>query len=134
MGRKYKNFDDVARVWNYPPYCPSLVFPVLHFEIIKAQECRGALQLEHLIGDIDFVGYRLGDNEILVDSLGRVFDTRFDEIVIPNSIIATWSEHVLKENIKPALDCAGNEQLTNEILNEKNVAVIVEKMATFFAW
>jgi hypothetical protein len=134
MGRKYKNFEDVVAIWNRPPRCPSPVFPVLHFEIIEAQECRGAIQLEHLIGDIDFVGYKLDDNEILVDSLGRVFDTMFDEIVIPNSIIATWSETELKENLMPALQIEGNEHLTNDILNEKEVAAIVRKAATYFAW
>jgi hypothetical protein len=40
----------------------------------------------------------------------------------------------IKENIMPALRYAGNEQLTNEVLNEKDVAVIVQKLADFFSW
>lgn len=134
MERKYKTFDDVVRVWKFPPSCPAPVFPALHFEIVKAEECRGALILEDLIADIDFVGYPLGAHDILIDSLGRVFDLKFDEIVYPNEIIATWSESEIKECIMPSLKFAGNEQLTNEIMNEKDVTAIVEKMATYFAW
>lgn len=58
----------------------------------------------------------------------------FDEILFPNSIIATWSADEIKECIIPSLKYAGNEQLTNEVLNEKDVTAIVHKMATFFAW
>jgi hypothetical protein len=107
---------------------------VLYFEIIKAEECRGFLELEHVVGDIDFVGYPLGDHDIIVDSLGRVFDLKFGEMIYPHSIIATWLEHEIKECIVPSLKYAGNEQLTNEILNEKNVTAIIQKMATHFAW
>ena len=66
--------------------------------------------------------------------MGRVFDLKFDEMLYPNSVISTWSVDDIKENIMPTLMYAGNDQLTNEVLNEKKVAAIVEKMATFFAW
>ena len=134
MGRKYKNIEDVARAWQYPPRCPAPVFPVLYFEIVNAEECRGFLQLEHLIGDIDFVGYPLRGRDVLVDSLGRVFDMKFDEVLFPNEIIATWSEYEIKENIVTTLKFANNGQFANEVMNEKDVTAIVEKMATFFAW
>jgi len=38
------------------------------------------------------------------------------------------------KRIMPALKYAGNEQLTNEVLNEKDVAAIIQKMATYSAW
>lgn len=132
MARKYRTIDDAVAIWQ--SRFPAPVFPVLYFEIIKAEECRGFLQLEHAVGDIDFVGYPLGDHDIIVDSLGRVFDLKFDEMLYPNSVISTWSVDDIKGNIMPTLKYAGNDQLTNEVLNEKNVAAIVEKMATFFAW
>lgn len=35
---------------------------------------------------------------------------------------------------RPALQIEGNEHLTNDILNEKDVAAIIRKAATYFAW
>jgi hypothetical protein len=87
MARKYRTFDDAVAIWQ--SRYPAPVFPVLYFEIIRAEECRGFLQLEHAVGDIDFVCYSSGDHDIILDSLGRVFDLKFGEILYPNSVIAT---------------------------------------------
>ena len=113
---------------------PTPVFPVLYFEVIKAEECRGFLELQHAVGDIDFVGYPLEGHDIIVDSLGKVFDLKFDEMLYPNSIIATWSESEIKENVMTVLKFESNKQFVNEILNEKDVTAIVKKMATHYAW
>ena len=110
------------------------MFPLLHFECVGHLQCRGFIVLQDLTGDIDFFGYRRVNEEIIEDSLGRVYNMKFDDVVHPDSIVAIWSENDIKQNIMPALKYAGNEQFANEVLNEKNVTVIVEKMATFFAW
>ncbi|THU40039.1 hypothetical protein FAM09_09135 [Niastella caeni] len=134
MEPKYTTPDIIASMWNLPPNCPAPVFPLIYYEWLKGVECRGFIRLEHLIGDIDFVGYPLENDDILIDSLGRVFDLKFDEFVFPNSVIATWSEDELKQNIIPALNYNGNAEFEKQVLNEKNVADIISKMATFFTW
>ena len=134
MKAQYQNSDAITARWNYPPNCRGPVFPVIYLECLKAAECRGFLRLKHLIGDIDFVGYPLQGGEILIDSSGRVMDLAFDDFLYPNSVIATWSEKELKENIGPALKYSGNAELESRVLNEENVGVIVERMAEFFAW
>ncbi len=103
-------------------------------ECLKAEECRGFLKLEDVIWDIDFVGYPLSGEDILIDTLGRVFDLKFDEFLYPNAVIAIMSEEELKRNIIPSLKYSGNTEFEKEVLNEKNLTGIISKMATFFSW
>ena len=134
MKAKYQNADAIISMWNYPPNCPAPVFPLIYFEWLKGVECRGFLQLQDITGDIDFVGYSLENDDILIDSLGRVFDLTFDEFIYPKSVITTWSEDELKQNIIPALEDCGNKDFAKEVLDGKEVGDIIMKMATFFSW
>ena len=134
MENQDRSLESIARKWNNPPQCPAPIFPVLYFESIKAQECRGGLHLENLIGDVDFAGYPLRGGDILIDSLGRVMDFAFDKFLYPNSIIATWPVNEIKQNILSALKYSGNVEFEREILDEENVGYIVKKMALFFSW
>ena len=134
MKAKYKNPDVIVTMWNIPPNCPAPVFPLIYMECLMAGECRGFLKLEDVIWDIDFVGYPLRGEDILIDTLGRVFDLKFDEFLYPNSVIATWSEDELKQHIIPALGYCGNKEFEKEVLNEIKVGDIILKMSTFFSW
>jgi hypothetical protein len=133
MENQDRSLETIARKWNNPPKCPAPVFPVLYFECIGAQECRGFIHLTNLIGDVDFAGYPLRARDILIDSLGRVMDCAFDKFLYPNSIIATWSVSEIKQNILPALKYSGNVEFEREILNDENVGNIVAKMALLYS-
>jgi hypothetical protein len=100
---------------------PTVQLLYFHYYILKKLKLRkqGFIELQDLTGDIDFFGYPGEDCAILIDSLGKVFDMRFYDVVYPNSIIATWSEGDIKENIMPSLKYAQNELFLNEVLNER---------------
>ncbi|MBC7920962.1 MAG: hypothetical protein H7Z75_07690 [Ferruginibacter sp.] len=134
------NFEESKAFWLTPPHTASPTFPVLYFECSYAVEGRGFLKLDHLVGDIDFSGYKQEKESIIIDVEGKVFSLGFKEfkypigIVFPNFIVKQLTGQELREYLFPSLKYLNDDNLTTFVLNEVDVRSIVEKVACAYSW
>ena len=134
MQNKKNTHEEMKSIWKNPSNCPSPIFPVIYLETPEAEECRGFIHLENLVGDFDFVGYSLRGEDILIDSVGKMIKLGFKEFVIPQLFIRQLSANELKKQLKPALDCINDPAFCHEILTTMTVEEVVKKIANRFSW
>jgi hypothetical protein len=133
---KSKNFElsEMLKIWEAPPGCPAPIFPIVYMEIQKAEECRGFIRVEHLVGDVDIVGYPQRGDDIIIDSTGNMIKLGFDGFVVPQFLIKQLSIEELKENLMPSLTYTDDSELLSEIFNDLSVESIINIVANRFSW
>ena len=120
--------------WENPPSCFAPLFPIIFFEILGANECRGFLELVNLTGDVDFVRYPLVAEEFIIDSEGNLFSLMYDKIVYPMKFVKKLSKNNLIDLVTPSVIYCDELKLLYEIKNESSIKLIVEKLANRFTW
>ena len=129
------SLNEVIQNWEDPINSVPPLFPVVYFEILKAQDCRGFIELLHLAGDWDFSGYPIGDEDIIIDSRGRVFSLGFDRFVFPNEILFKIQEKKVLDYFLPAICASGDIEFLKEIISiPRKIETIVDKVARRFSW
>ena len=126
--------EDVILAWKYPANCNPPKFPIVYFEVEKAEECRGFLELTHLVGDPDFSGYPLHGEDIIIDSNGYVYKLGFNRYVFPEKELFKLTEQTILDYFLPAIYASKDINFFKKNMAQKEVENIVTKVAERFSW
>lgn len=126
----YKIYD----AWTSKEQFGNPQFPIVYFECIGALECRGFLDLQDVIGDIDFSGYSGRGEDIIIDSKCRVYSLGFKSYIYPQRLIDKITKKDFARFLFPMLVFQNRKDLIEFIKHEDSCESIIMKMAIEFAW
>jgi hypothetical protein len=130
----FNNLSEIKAGWTDNLEFKYPDFPILYFECPFAVEMRGFLELEDLIGDVDFVGYKLRGDDIIIDSLGVLYKLGFERFVVPIKVEGQLDLDSIFKYVDPCLKRYNDQSLINELYAKRDIKEIIEMLANKFSW
>jgi len=128
------SLEEVIFTWMHPTNIPPPHFPIIYLECRNAFECRGFLEIKQVAGDVDFSGYPLRGEDVIIDSLGRMFGLSFERFVFPNKLIGQLIIDDIFCELGNVIKLEKDQNFIKDIKDAKAISDLVKLVADHYTW